>query len=242
MTLENIPEQAETRNEAAAATPPLFAGREWLTVEEAVVLFQHMGLPRTAEAIRSYCRKGKIEASSMEGAKGDQHMVRTESARSFITERKRVLDALAQGLPDQDGTMRKLPVRSKFFRNDAEVVGTPEPAGPPIREAELEAKLKVQDAEIEALRSETRTLEIDKRVREQMLERVDADRQMLLGRVLEMGTEVGQLRERVSRLQLATRARQEERGDGGAAAAFDRPAAPPTMGDNPHPEEFPQAV
>jgi hypothetical protein len=241
MNPNDIPEQAGTRNEAGAAVPALFSGKDWITVEEAVVLFQDIGLPRTAEAIRGYCRKGKIEASSMEGAKGDQHMIRTESARAFIEERKIVLDALGQNVPEHAGTMRKLPVVSVTSRNVAEDAVAAETDGSAANAAALADKVRAQETEIEALRRETRTLEIDKRVREQMLERVDADRQLLLGKVLEMGTEVGQLRERVAHLQLAAPDAVRPAASPAPAVAPETPersgwdAKPPSWreGDNP---------
>lgn len=183
----HIPEDAGTLQNTAS---PLHA-REWLTVDEAVIHFRELGLPRSAEAIRGYCRAGKIEATTTQGVKGEQHVLKRESAESFITERKTVLAAMSRDVPEDDGLSRKLPVISVSSRHIPESNGT---------DREDSEALREKNEEIAKLKDEITSLEIDKAARDHIVSMLRDERAQLAETAMEQSRKVGELE---TRLQLS---------------------------------------
>lgn len=183
---QNIQEEAGTSQNVLSP----FDTKEWLTVDEAVVHFRELGLPRSAEAIRGYCRAGKIEATTTQGVKGEQHVLKRESANSFITERKIVIAAMTRDIPEDAGISRKIPVVSVSSRQVPEDAGT----------ARDDGTLKEKDEEITKLKDEIMSLKIDKAARDQLVTILRDERAQLADTAMEQSRKVGELE---TRLQLS---------------------------------------
>lgn len=162
-----------------------------------------LGLPRSAEAIRKYCRQNKLEAEIIAGPKGDQHMIKRDSIDSFVETQLKVLEAATRSIPVRDGTTRNIPVQSVSYRHDPEQPGM-------ARDQNTDAKVKELTEEIERLKRVNRDLEIDKEVRTRMNDVLEKNNDRLIEQVREASQEAqewsrkfGQLEERVQHLQLA---------------------------------------
>lgn len=192
------PEQSNTQENNAishASTEP-----EWITVPEAQEEFRALGLPRSPEAIRKYCRQGKLASEPISGPKGDQHMIQKASIGTFVTEQLKVLNAASRTIPVQPGTTRDDPAHASMTRNV------------PVRSDttfELEEKTKELEEEIIKLKRENQELAIDKEVRSRMNQHLEQDRDRLIEQVGQVSREAqewsrkyGQLEERVQHLKL----------------------------------------
>ena len=195
-----LSEQAGTpENNAQFPVPPEVS---WITVLDAQEHFRALGLPRSVEAIRKYCRQGKVEAEVIAGPKGDQHMIKMGSIDTFVAEQLKVLEAASRNVPVRDGTFRKIPVHSVTSRVEPEHPGTQQ-------DANLTEKLAAQEKEIERLKRENRDLEIDKEVRARMNDVLEKNNDRLIGQLRETSQDAqewsrkfGQLEERVEHLTL----------------------------------------
>lgn len=187
---------------------PLAEETIWITVDEAVLLFRELGLPRSPEAIRGYCRDGKLEAKTTQGIKGEQHVIERKSAEIYIEDRKKVLASMSRDIPEDAGISRKVPVTSVTSRQMTEDAGTTRQAekgdvGTSAGEttaAETEA-LKARDAEIVRLREENTSLKIDKAARDQIVTMLREERGQLAAETMEKSRRVGELETRLE-LQL----------------------------------------
>ncbi len=196
--IQNIPEQGGTANEPLNRPDLPFQDQQWITVNQAIILFRALGLPRTKEAIRKYCRQEKLSATMMEGAKGQQHMVETASIYPFVDEQLKVLNAAGQAVTQRDGTIRNIPVYSVASRNEPERFETDE------NERLLADQVKKLEAELEELKAENRELEIDKRVRGEFARQLQTDRDRIYDQAMRYSEQVGQLKEQVKVLQLGS--------------------------------------
>ncbi len=201
-TEQTQPEEAGTSRDEADARPSLFADKEWITVDEAVVYFRELGLPRSPEAIRGYCRHDKLEATTTQGIKGEQHVIRRESARIYIEERKQVLAAMSRDIPEEAGTTRKLPVTSVTSRHETEDAGTARVAD--------ENTLKEKEVEIAKLREEVMSLKIDKSARDHIVTMLRDERSQLMQEAMEKSRRVGELE---TRLQLTAPSQPHQAAD-----------------------------
>lgn len=197
----NVPEQAGTLENNAQSPVP--TERDWITVIEAQEQFRALGLPRSAEAIRKYCRQGKLEAEVIAGPKGDQHMIQRGSIDVFVSEQLKVIEAATRRIPVRDGTTRNIPVHSVTYQDNPEQPGT-------ARDEETEAEIKKLKDEIEKLKLENRHLDLDKQVREGLNSMLEENNNRLLEEVQKVSRDAqewsrkfGQLEERVKYLQLA---------------------------------------
>lgn len=163
----------------------LFSDRDWITVDEAVIYFRSLGLPRSPEAIRGYCRHGKLEATTTQGVKGEQHVIKRESARVYIEDRKKVLEAMSRDMPEDTGKLRKLPVHSVTYRQIPEDAET-------AYEGDEEA-LRAKDDEIASLKDEIMGLKIDKAARDQVVGMLRDERAQFATDVREASRTVGEL-------------------------------------------------
>lgn len=170
------------------------ADKDWITVDEAVTYFRELGLPRSPEAIRGYCRDGKLEATTTQGLKGEQHVIQRRSAEIYIEDRKKVLASMSRDIPADASMSRKIPVHSVISRQMPEDAGTnrPEPDT---------AALAAKDAEISRLRDENMSLKIDKSARDQIVSMLRDERARLADQAMEKSRRVGELETRLE-LQL----------------------------------------
>lgn len=175
---------------------------DWVTVNDAQELFRNLGLPRSVEAIRKYCRQGKLEAEVIAGPKGDQHMINRNSIDTFVNDQLKVLQAATRSIPVRDGTSRQIPVHS--------VTSRVEPAHPGASEnQDMSKQMEEMTKKIARLESENRDLAIDKEVRSRMNGVLEQNNNRLIEQIREVSQEAqewsrkyGQLEERVQHLQL----------------------------------------
>lgn len=210
---QHIPDDAGTSQKT---TRPLHV-KEWITVDEAVTYFRDLGLPRSPEAIRGYCRTGKIEATTTQGLKGEQHVLKCESAVSYIEERKTVLAAMSRDIPEDDGTSRKLPVISVSSRHM--------PEEDEITYTENNDALEERKAEIAKLKEENMSLKIDKAARDQLVTMLREERAQLADTAMEQSRKVGELETRLEISAPQSAAQEDIHNDdkpGGAMRLFRR--------------------
>ena len=180
-----LSEDAGTSQNTDRNVTALFVDQEWITVEEAVLLFRALELPRSPEAIRGYCRDSKLEATTTQGLKGEQHVIKRESAEVYIADRKKVVAAMTRNIPEGDGISRKLTVKSVTSRQDPEEDGTSrdEPSG----------DLAEKEVEIAKLRDEVMSLKIDKQARDQIVIIMRDEREALAKEAHDASHRVGEL-------------------------------------------------
>jgi len=203
--IQPVPERSGTSQNGQNTAP--YADKEWLTINEAVILFRHLGLPRTPEAIRKYCRQEKIKAQMVAGAKGEQHMIEQSTIKPFVDDQLRALSATSQTVPEHDGTSRNIPVHSVTTRNVPEQPDTEE--GQSALQEQLEKKVK----EIEGLKRENRELEIDKEVRSRMNEQLEKANERLFDQFMEANRETQQLSRKYGQLEERVRLQLEAGGN-----------------------------
>lgn len=194
------------------ATEP-YPGKEWLTIAEAQILFRHLGLPRSPEAIRKYCRQEKLASQTTAGPTGDQHMVERKSIVPFVEEQLRIQGAQNPTVPERPGTTRHVPVQTVMTRVEPDQTGTNRNDPVSINKIEeLEKKLTQAEAEKKELVEKNHSLEIDKAVRDQMvkqlqeergtfLEQMQADRQNFLEQIKIFSSEAGALSRELGQME-----------------------------------------
>ncbi len=143
-------------------TPP----RTWLTVDQAFVACQQAGLDRTKKTIRSWARNEHVEAQKQTTPTGERWMVEKASLSVKIrSELEFQAQSSAQSAPVQTRVHSSEPVRTKD-----EPVRTRTDAFEPRRTEAHERERQQTSAEIEELRREVRSLEIDKAVRDRQID------------------------------------------------------------------------
>jgi hypothetical protein len=136
-----------------------------LTVDQAAALFVAAGFPRSPRSIQRYCQLGHIRAASVATETGRIYLIDEKSVEQRIEELRHIatFSPPQGGVSSRDETRHDAPQRDET-RHDA------------TSSVEIEAALKrITDLEIQA-----RSLEIDKRVRDAMLEQMQKDRERLL--------------------------------------------------------------
>lgn len=136
-----------------------------LSVDQASQRFADAGVPRSVRTVQRYCQVGYLNCISIQGEIGARYLVSEASLRDRITELQQVQTILgaSANAPGRDTARQNAPQRDEA-RHDAS------------RRDELDVALK----RIDELEGETRTLEIDKRVRDAMMEQMQRDRERLL--------------------------------------------------------------
>lgn len=136
-----------------------------LTVEAASELFALGGVPRSIRSVQRFCRKGHLEAITFDTEIGEKYLITRESVDRRIQELQQI--ERIQGRDTfvasrRDETRPDAPERDTS-RHDAPTDDMPD-----------------AHEKIGALESKIRMLEIDKAVRDQLLDRMNADRERLL--------------------------------------------------------------
>lgn len=133
-------------------TPP----RAWLTVDQAFAACQQAGLDRTKKTIRSWARNEHVEAQKQTTPTGERWMVE-EASLSVKIRSELEFQAQSQN-------------QSEPVRTTDEPVRTRTDAFEPRRTEANEGERQQTSAEIEELRRELRSLEIDKAVRDRQID------------------------------------------------------------------------
>lgn len=139
-----------------------------LTVEAASELFALGGVPRSVRSVQRYCRKGHLECITFDTEIGEKYLITRESVDRRVQELQQIERIQGGDISDA--------VRRDETRHDAPSRDTSRHDAP--RNDSPDASEKVRELE-----SKVRMLEIDKAVREQLLDRMNADREQLLGQL-----------------------------------------------------------
>lgn len=73
-----------------------------LTIEDALVRYEHAGHPRTVRSIQRYCAKGHLDCLRQETTFGDKYMITPESVARHIAQIAELASATRRDLPRQD--------------------------------------------------------------------------------------------------------------------------------------------
>jgi hypothetical protein len=184
-----------------AAPTPTSDTKYTLTVDQTAGRFVAAGFPRSPRSIQRYCQLGHLRAVS----------VPTESGRIYLIDEKSVeerIEELRQVAPfsrPQGDDSRRVETRHDAPHRD-------ETRHSATSRVELEEALK----RIKDLETETRTLEIDKRVRDAMLEQMQKDRERLLNDLQHFVETMNDQSRQIGRLE-ALLALPEAKGDNSRA-------------------------
>lgn len=207
----------------------------WLTVREAAEEFRRLGLPRGVEAIRKYAREGTIEANTIAGPSGDQHVVKASSIAVYVAEQKKVLSAVTRNIPVQSETYRADPgepgpARAKpGMPGQARVDPSRTEAAKTTDDTQVTDKdvLQEKDKEISKLKRELRDAKIDLEVRSKMVGMLEDREKDLMNQVGVYAKEAGQLQERLDNLQLAAPTQEPQSAPDPVVHESDAPDQPP---------------
>lgn len=77
-----------------------------LTVEDALIRYEHAGHPRTVRSVQRYCAKGHLDCLRQETTYGDKFMITPESVARHIAQIAELASATRRDLSRQDATGR----------------------------------------------------------------------------------------------------------------------------------------
>ena len=75
-----------------------------LTIEDALIRYEHAGHPRTVRSIQRYCAKGDLDCLRQQTTFGDKFMITPQSVARHIAQIVELASATSRGLPRQDAT------------------------------------------------------------------------------------------------------------------------------------------
>lgn len=113
-----------------------------LTIEDALVRYEHAGHPRTVRSIQRYCANGHLDCLRQETTFGDKYMITPESVARHIAQIAELARATRRDLPRQDAAEPATPAQvappatpiatsGDVTRQDATSRAVSEPATPP---------------------------------------------------------------------------------------------------------------
>jgi len=121
-----------------------------LTIDEAAVLYEHAGHPRTPRSIQRYCAKGHLDCRRMETPFGDKYLITPASVGKHIAYIEEVRPvATGRDTPRPVGTNVELNERRDNQRQD--LATSPDPSRPVATDTRYVARL---EGENEFLRSQ----------------------------------------------------------------------------------------
>lgn len=110
----------------AATSPDQYT----LTIEEALVRYEHAGHPRTIRSIQRYCAKGHLDCLRQETTFGDKYMITPESVARHIAQIEELTSATSRDVsrrgalgvaaePERDGDRQTWATPNDKTRQDA---------------------------------------------------------------------------------------------------------------------------
>ena len=177
-----------------------------LSVEAASDLFAAAGVPRSIRSVQRFCQKGHLDCIPVDTELGQKYLVSRESVDRRMRELRQIEQVMrTAGAPVRAGSRTDAPDRAEP-RQDATAGGT------------------VAVDRIRELESKVRSLEIDKAVRQQLIERLDGDRARLheqveryVTQLIEKSREIGQMETKLLQIEV----QGELAGDGQEYRVFD---------------------
>lgn len=134
--------------------------RHPLTIDQAVELFDALGVPRSKRSVQRFCKQEHLDCVSIKGARGDQFFINRESVERYAEELRQIEAVAAIG----DAARYDAPQRAVARTSAPERDSTPPPVErepEPIRGAAAES-----EATIKRLEGENLNLRIDNRGKE----------------------------------------------------------------------------
>lgn len=179
-----------------------------LTIEEAVLLFEEAGLPRSKRSIQKACKRGHLDCTLGETNTGQRYFITGDSVHRRIEELKQI-----ESRESRDDSRTDADRRGEA-RTDANRRDTSQPRA----EEEISGSESVGFRErIRTLELENVNLKIDNKGKELFINRMVEERQELLTQVREgwqeamrLSSSVGRLEERLALSAPPTDANQSE--------------------------------
>ena len=75
-----------------------------LSIEDALIRYEHAGHPRTVRSIQRYCAKGDLDCLRQQTTFGDKFMITPQSVARHISQIVELASATHRGLPRPDAT------------------------------------------------------------------------------------------------------------------------------------------
>lgn len=170
--------------------------RKWLTVDEAFLACQNAGLDRTKKTIRSWCRHEHVESLKQTTPTGERWMVESDSLkvklRAELEFQQQQREVQTGSNPSEPVQTRDEPVRTSS--DQYEQVHTGSNTSAPTRAG------RENSAELDELRSQVRSLEIDKAVRDKQIEWLTKENEKGQDSLLSQSRYIGHLETQVHQL------------------------------------------
>lgn len=182
---------------ARGAAPAQQPTTHSLTIPEVVQRFADAGVPRAPRTIQTYCQVGTLDCIRVPGELGLKYLVNEKSVANRIEEFIQMRDLLSHSADAAPQARFSASERAQA-RNSAQERASQRSADD-VEEGIGEIA-KAQER-IEQLEGQTRLLEIDKRVRDEIITRLDNDRQQMLATVAEQGRQIGKLEAQLALLE-----------------------------------------
>lgn len=159
-----------------------------LTVDQAADMFADAGIPKSPRTIMRYCKTTILQCAKSDSEDYDRYLISLES----VDKRIRELQLMVR------------PLRRQMSRHDATVSGhvaTPRDS----EESADVAKLRTENTElagqVKKLEIESFDLKVTNRAREQVIEKLDKDREHFIDLLRQGARQIGQLETRLRQLE-----------------------------------------
>jgi hypothetical protein len=170
--------------------------REWLTVDQAFLACQEAGLDRTKKTIRSWCRHEHVESLKQTTPTGERWMVEKSSLavkiRSELEFQQYQAEVRTSSNPSEPVQTKDEPVRTRADEYEQGRTGS--------NHGEPNGSGRDNDPELEELRSQVRSLEIDKAVRDKQIEYLTKENEKGKDNLLSQSRYIGHLETKVHQL------------------------------------------
>lgn len=167
-----------------------------LTIEDAVLMFQEAGLPRTKRSIQKACKRGHLDCTLSDTDTGQRYFITEDSVRRRIDELNQIdqyehEDAAGRGASRQDAERRGKARPDAAIRDSSENTETEETDS---EKGGLQERIR--DLELEVV-----NLKIDNKGKEMFINQMVQERQQLLTQVREGWREAVRISSQAGRLE-----------------------------------------
>lgn len=188
---------------ARHSAPEHDTARHPLTVKDASILFDQLGVPRAPRSVQRFCEQGYLDSIRVKGAKGDQFFINRQSVERYAEELRQI-DAIAtmggearHDAPERDTTRNSAPERANLQ----------EALAPPEREPETEPQ-GISGA-TKRLEDEILNLRIDNRAKEQVINFLTGQAREMQSQLQDVAYRLGSAERLVAQLEAPKAAEPE---------------------------------
>lgn len=172
-TQDDMPRQDATGRDDQRQPTPQDTSHFNLTVEEASARFSDAGLPRSVRSIQRYCQRGHLTCTTVDTEISEMYLIDPSSVERRIKELQQI-----ENIGRASHLSRQAAPSRDMSRHDATVRDT-------SRQDVSSDKVEEYKQRIKELENENRHLEIDKRVKEQLVNMLQEDREKLFTQMTE---------------------------------------------------------